>query len=306
MSAPSALVSRPAAIGLVLLGIASVQLGAGAAKSLFDEVSPIAVVWLRLVTSTVILVLWARPSLRGRSTADWWTVVGFGVCLGTMNWAIYESFSRIPIGVAVTIEFIGPLAVATLGIRRLRDLAWIGLAAGGVVLLGAERADFDLLGVSLALLAGAAWAGYLVLSAGTGRRWEGIDGLALASLVAMALVTPAALASGGVGDLDLRLLAIGAAVGVLSSVVPYASELVALRRLHVSTVGVMMSLEPAAAALAGLAVLGEQLDALQWLAIGCVVVASVGATRAAETRAVASAPPTRTATEVDDTPPVVG
>ncbi len=286
--------ARSSAVGLVLVGIASVQLGAGIAKTLFDEITPTAIVWLRLVTSTVVLVAIARPRLRGRDRADWLTVLGFGACLAAMNWGIYQSFSRIPIGIAVTIEFVGPLVVAAFGFRRPRDLAWVGLAAAGVLLLGAERADLDPVGVGFALLAGTAWAGYILLSARTGARWEGLDGLATASLVATVLLTPLLLGSGPDvvgGIVEPRILLIGAAVGMLSSVVPYSCELVALRRLRPAVFGVLMSLEPAAAALAGLAVVGEHLGALQWAAIGCVVVASIGATRASAPDRVALAEP---------------
>ncbi|WP_231123628.1 EamA family transporter [Nocardioides sambongensis] len=280
------------AVALVMVGIASVQLGAGFAKTLFDEVSPTGIVWLRLATSTVVLLLIARPRWRGRSRADWLTAIGFGATLGLMNWAIYQSFSRIPIGVAVTIEFIGPLLLAAVGFRRARDLAWVGLAALGVVLLGAERSTLDPVGVAFALLAGAAWAGYILLSAHTGRRWEGLDGLAVASLVAVCLLSPG-LALTDTGELiDPRILLVGAAVGLLSSVVPYSAELVALRRLPPATFGVLMSLEPAAAALAGLIVVGEELHGLQWAAIGCVVVASIGATRATRQPVQAEIPPT--------------
>lgn len=270
----------PTAVGLVLVGIASVQLGAGFAKLLFDDLDPNGVVWLRLATSAVVLLLWARPRLSGRTRIDWLVAARYGVCLGTMNWAIYQSFSRIPIGVAVTIEFIGPLFLAAVGFRRPRDLAWVALAAVGVVLLGFERGHLDAAGVAYALLAGAAWAGYILSSAATGERWAGIDGLAVAALVAVLLLSPLLLTVDG-GDLvDGRILLIGAAVGLLSSVVPYSAELVALRTLPAATFGVLMSLEPAAAALAGLVVVGEDLAPVQWAAIACVVVASVGATRA--------------------------
>ncbi|WP_435771827.1 EamA family transporter [Nocardioides sp. SYSU DS0651] len=280
---PGAPSHRPplgAAIALVLLGIASVQLGAGFAKRLFDDIEPDGVVWLRLASSAVVLVLWARPRLRGRNRADWLAVIRFGACLGTMNWAIYQSFSRIPIGVAVTIEFIGPLVLAAVGFRRARHLAWVALAAVGVVLLGFERTHLDPAGVAFALLAGAAWAGYILSSAETGRRWAGLDGLAVASLVAVALLGPLLLTVEQGALLDTRILLMGAAVGLLSSVVPYSAELVALRGLPAATFGVLMSLEPAAAALAGLIVVGEDLAPVQWAAIGCVVVASIGATRA--------------------------
>ncbi|WP_312855898.1 EamA family transporter [Nocardioides stalactiti] len=272
--------TRGAAIGLVLIGIASVQFGAGAAKNLFDEVSPTGLVWLRLASSALVLVVLARPRWRGRDRVDWLIVLGFGLSLGLMNWAFYQSFSRIPIGIAVTIEFIGPLAVAVAGSRRPRDLAWVGLAGLGVALLGAERADLDLVGVLFALLAGACWAAYILLSAHTGRRWEGLDGLAVASLIAVVVLTPA-LAATDRGPLgDTRILALGAAIGLLCSVIPYSCELVALRRLTPAMFGVLMSLEPAAAAFAGLLVVGEELALVQWLAITCVVLASIGATRA--------------------------
>jgi inner membrane transporter RhtA len=266
---------------LVLVGIASVQLGAGLAKTLFDEVSPTTIVWLRLCASAVVLVAWVRPSLRGRSRADWAVVVGFGLSLGTMNWAIYQAFSRIPLGIAVTIEFAGPLVLAVAGSRRARDLVWIGLAALGVLLLGFERSDLTLAGVAFALLAGVAWASYILLSARTGRHWEGLDGLAVASVVGLALLSPLALGWHASDLGSAHIWVIGAAVGVLSSVIPYSCELVALRSLAPSVFGVLMSLEPAAAALAGWAVVGETLSAVQWVALLCVVVASIGMTRTA-------------------------
>ncbi|MCW2792691.1 MAG: protein of unknown function transrane [Nocardioides sp.] len=275
--------SRLSPIWLVVVGILSVQFGAGIAKSLFDEVEPTTIVWLRLVTSAVVLTLVARPALRHRSASDWLVVVGFGASLGLMNWAIYQSFARIPLGIAVTIEFVGPLTLAVLGSRRPRDLAWVALAALGVGLLGFERGHLTLAGVLFALLAGAAWATYILLSARTGRRWPGLDGLAVASIVATLLLTPLALRPGGDDLADGRLLALGAAVGLLSSVIPYSCEMVALRSLRPAVFSVLMSLEPAAAALAGIVVLREFLTPVQWVAMACVVVASVGATRSGST-----------------------
>ena len=265
-------------VWLVLIGIASVQLGAGFAKSLFDDVAPTTIVWLRLATSVLVLVAVLRP----RTREDWAVVVAFGLSLGLMNWAIYQSFARIPLGVAVTIEFIGPLALAVLGSRRPRDLLWVLLAGAGVLLLGFDGDHLDAAGVGFALLAGAAWAAYILLSARTGRRWEGLDGLAVASVVATVLLTPLAVGIGGTDLLDPWVLLVGAAVGVLSSVIPYSCELVALRTLSPGVFGILMSLEPAAAALAGIAVLGELLGPPQYAAIACVVVASVGATRSGQ------------------------
>lgn len=270
---------RVSPVWLVLMGIASVQFGAAIAKGLFAEIGPTSMVFLRLATSAALLTLIARPRLRGRTRQDWLVVLGFGASLGLMNWSIYQSFARIPLGIAVTIEFMGPLLVAVGGSRRPRDLAWVILAGIGVAALGAEPGDVTLPGVLFALLAGAAWAAYILLSAQTGRRWPGLDGLAIASVVGTLMLSPAASAVGGTQLLEPRVLAIGAAVGVLSSVIPYSLEMIALRTLRPSVFGILMSMEPAAAALAGLLVLGEFLSALQWLAVGCVVAASVGATR---------------------------
>ena len=183
--------ARLSPVWLVLFGILSVQFGAGIAKTLFDEVAPTTIVWLRLATSAVVLLAIARPALRGRTGRDWRVVVAFGLTLGLMNWSIYQSFARIPIGLAVTLEFVGPLTLAVLGSRRARDLIWVGLAGLGVLLLGLQPGDLTWAGVGFALLAGACWAAYILLSAQTGRRWQGIDGLAIASVVAALLLTPA-------------------------------------------------------------------------------------------------------------------
>ncbi len=271
--------TRLSPIWLVVVGILSVQFGAGIAKSLFDEVAPTTIVWLRLVTSAIVLTLVARPVLRQRSRGDWLVVIGFGASLGLMNWAIYQSFARIPLGVAVTIEFVGPLSLAVLGSRRLRDLTWVVLAGLGVALLGFERGHLTFAGVGFALLAGAAWASYIMLSARTGQRWPGLDGLAVASVVATVLLSPLALQPGGDSLTEGRLVALGAAIGLLSSVIPYSCEMVALRSLRPAVFSILMSLEPAAAALAGILVLREFLTPVQWVAMACFVAASVGATR---------------------------
>jgi inner membrane transporter RhtA len=279
VSAPRPTPPRVSPVWLVLVGILSVQFGAAVAKDLFDEVDPTAMVWLRLVTSAVVLAALARPVVRGRSRDDWLVATGFGLSLCLMNWAIYQSFARIPLGVAVTIEFVGPLALAVLGSRRPLDAAWVLLAAVGVGLLGLDPGDITAAGVMFALLAGAAWAAYILLSASTGARWPGLDGLAVASVVATLVLTPFAVGQEGGDLLDGRILALGAAVGLLSSVIPYSLELVALRSLRPAVFGILMSLEPAAAALAGAIVLGEFLTPVQLVAMACVVAASIGATR---------------------------
>jgi inner membrane transporter RhtA len=267
------------AVLLVVTGIVSVQFGAGVAKSLFDDADPTTIAWLRLSVSAVVMLAWTRPRLRGRSRRDWQLAIGFGAALGLMNWSIYQSFARIPLGMAVMVEFAGPLTLAVVGSRRARDLLWVLLAGIGVLLLGLEPGSLTLAGIGFALLAGAAWAAYILLSKGTGARWPGLDGLGVASTVAALLLTPLTLGRYGDQLGQPRVLVLGAVVGVLSSVIPYSCELVALRTLRPAVFGILMSLEPGVAALAGLAVLGETLGVLQWLALLCVVAASVGATR---------------------------
>ena len=270
---------RIPAVWLVIGGIVSVQFGAAIAKDLFAIVPPTAMVWLRLVTSAVIFLIVVRPRVAGRTRADWLVALGFGVSLMTMNWAIYQSFARIPLGVAVTIEFLGPLAVAVIGSHRLSHLIWVVLAGIGVALLGFSPASLTWTGVAFALLAGLGWACYILLSAQTGRRWPGISGLAVASLVGAVLLAGPAVVEAGAALLEPRVLLLGLVVGLLSSVIPYSFELTALRRITPRVFGILMSLEPAAAALAAILVLGEFLKALQWVAMACVVIASVGATR---------------------------
>jgi inner membrane transporter RhtA len=281
--------SRIPPVWLVVVGICSVQLGAGIAKNLFDDAAPTTLVWLRLAASSVVLATVVRPTLRGRTTRDWQTAVAFGLTLGVMNWAIYQSFARIPLGIAVTIEFLGPLTLAVVGSRRPRDLVWAVLAAIGVALLGVERGQLSWSGVGFALLAAATWAAYILLSADTGRRWPGLDGLTIASVVATVVLTPFLIAFSGRGIGDPRVVVLGALVGLLSSVIPYSCEITALRTIRPSLFGILMSIEPAAAALAGILVVHEFLHAVQWLALACVVVASVGATRA-ESRLTEPAP----------------
>lgn len=277
-SAPGRL-DRIPAVWLVVGGIFSVQFGAAIAKDLFGLVPPTAMVWLRLATSALILLAVVRPSFRGRSRRDWAVALAFGVSLMTMNWAIYQSFAEIPLGVAVTIEFLGPLTVAVVGSRRPRDLIWVALAGLGVALLGFSPVGLTLRGALFALLAATAWAAYILLSKQTGARWPGLSGLAVASLVGFLVLAPPAVAEAGSLLLRPEVLLLGVTIGLLSSVIPYSLELIALRRISPRVFGILMSLEPAVAALAALVVLRELLTLTQWLALVCVVAASVGATR---------------------------
>jgi inner membrane transporter RhtA len=237
----------------------------------------------------------------GAAWPDWLVVAAFGMTLAVMNYCIYQAFARIPLGIAVTIEFLGPLLLAVASSRRLADLTWVGLAAAGVALLGLEGTGaargaahspaVELAGVGFALVSAACWAAYILLSRATGRRFAGSSGLVIAMIVAAALVTPAAVASGGARLLRPGVIGTGIAVGLLSSVIPYWLELETLRRVPARVFGIWMSLEPAVAALAGLILLGEVLRPAQWLAVGCVMVACAGA---------ATAVPSGPGTHLDD------
>jgi inner membrane transporter RhtA len=267
---------------LVLAGVASVQVGAAIGKTLFDEVGPAGTVLLRLVFATILLAVAWRPRLSGHSAGDWRLVVAFGVALAAMNLSIYAAIDRIPLGIAVTIEFVGPLGVAIVGSRRALDLVWVALAAAGILLLSDfGTADLDALGVAFALLAGCFWAAYILLSARVGQAFEGAQGLTIAMAVGAVLAAPIGVADGGAELAGAGVLAVGLVVAFMSSALPYTFEMEALRRLPTGVFGVLMSFEPAMAALAGFAVLGEGLAAHELVAIALVVMASAGAARGA-------------------------
>jgi inner membrane transporter RhtA len=229
-------------------------------------------------------VLW-RPSLRGHDSSDLLLAAAFGLSLAAMNFTFYESIDRIPLGAAVTCEFVGPLGVAVFGSRRPLDILWVLLAAFGILLLAAPSGSgLNAPGVILALIAGGWWAAYILLATRTGRAFPGGHGLALAMGVAAILILPVGIAQGGSGLLRPGVLATGLAVAVLSSLIPYSLEIEALRRLPAHVFGVLMSLEPAAAALAGLVLLGQVLRANEWAGMALVIVASAGATRFADER----------------------
>jgi inner membrane transporter RhtA len=228
-------------------------------------------------------VLW-RPEIRGKSPVQLRDAVLYGLVLAGMNLSFYAALDRIPLGIAVTLEFTGPFAVAVAGSRRASDLVWVALAAGGIVLLSPGiHGSLDTTGALLALLAGAFWATYIVLAARVGRAFSGGQGLTLAMVVATVVLLPSGIVAGGSDLGDPGLLASGLAVALLSSAIPYSLELEALRRLPKGTFGVLMSLEPAVAALVGLVALGQDLSAEEVVAIGLVVAASAGALSAART-----------------------
>ncbi|MGN6607440.1 MAG: EamA family transporter [Jatrophihabitans sp.] len=265
---------------LVVAGMGSVQFGSAFADTLFPKAGPAGVTLLRLVFSGAILLAIARPRVRGRSRADLLAAAAFGVILGTMNWSFYEAINRIPLGVAVTIEFVGPLVVAVLGSRRRLDALWIVLAAGGVALLASGSAGSAVhpLGILLVLVAATCWGCYILLSKRVGAAFAQLDGLALALGVGTFVVLPAGVVEGGSALLHGTVLAGGLGVGLMSSLIPYSLELIALRTLTPARFGLLMCLQPAVATLAGVLVLGERITLVLVLALLMVVTASAGST----------------------------
>jgi inner membrane transporter RhtA len=261
-------------VALVVAAVTSLQFGAGFAVTLFDEVGPAGAAFLRLVIAAVVLVAIWRPRPHGQLGL----AAAFGVTVGLMNLCIYEAMDRIPLGIAVTIEFWGPLAVAVFGSRRPLDLLWVALAAAGIVLLADPGGSLDTAGVAFAFAAGGLWVGYILLSVRVGAVYPGGTGLALAMVFGALVVLPF---GAGPDLLSLEMLAAGVVVALASTVIPYSFELEALRRIPARVFGVLMSLEPAVAALAGLVVLGQALAVDEWAAIALVVVASAGATSTA-------------------------
>ena len=270
--------TRVPPLALVLAAIASVQFGAAFGATIFDDVGPAGVTMLRLLFAAVVLMAVWRPNPRDYGRGDLKLAALFGLVLGVMNLTFYEAVDRIPLGIAVTIEFVGPLGVAVYASQRRLDLVWPLLAGIGIVLLAGPGGGVDLLGAGFALIAGACWFAYILLSAKTGERFRGVDGLALAMVVAALVPLAPGLAQGGTDLLGLEVLLIGLTVGVMSSVIPYSFETQALRRMPSNVFGVLMSLEPAVAAVAGLIVLSQDLELREWVAIAIVVAASAGAT----------------------------
>ncbi|MGK8555999.1 EamA family transporter [Nocardia gipuzkoensis] len=263
---------------LVLAGIVSVQVGAALAKQLFSATGAGGAVMLRLVFAGVVLLVFWRSSLRvARGALP--VVLGYGAVLALMNLSFYAAIDRIPLGMAVTIEFLGPLTVALAGSRRWIDPVWAVLAGAGVLLLTRADGDVDWVGVLFALAAAVCWAGYILLSAALGEKTDGGGGLALAMAFGGVIMLPVGIADAGTALLQPAVLAAGFAVAMLSSVLPYSVELEALRRISPRVFGVLMSLEPAVAAVAGLVVLGQVMNLGQWTGVACVVAASAGATR---------------------------
>jgi inner membrane transporter RhtA len=266
---------------LVLLSIVSVQLGAAIAKTLFDTLGPGGTVFLRITFAALVLLALVRPTWGGYESTEYLVAGLFGLALAGMNFSIYLAIDRIPLGIAVTLEFVGPLGVAVAGSRRMLDLLWVVLAAAGILLLAPlglfGGMDIDPVGVAFALLAGCLWASYILLSARTGSAFPGGTGLVIALCIGTLVLLPFGIAGAGYALLDPKLLLAGFGVAMLSSAIPFSLELEALRKIPARVFGVLMSLEPAVAALAGLVVLGERLEMRAVAAILFVTVAASGA-----------------------------
>ncbi len=270
---------------MAIASIVAVQCGAALATTLFDQLGPQGAVFLRSAFGALVLAILARgrlPSLHGRRL---WDVVLFGVALAGVNLSFYAALDRLPLGVAVTLEFVGPLGVAVFGSRRGRDAIWALLAAIGILLLsdGGGGEGIDPLGAALALTAGGFWALYILQSARVGNSYPGLGGLAVAATIAAVVVAPFGVAQGGAELLTPSNLAIGFVVGLLSTAAPGALEMEALRRLPNAVFGVLMSLEPAVAAAVGFVALSQGLALIEVVAIALVVAACAGALRSAAT-----------------------
>jgi inner membrane transporter RhtA len=264
---------------LVLVGIASVQTGSAVARTLFEELGVTGTALLRLLLAAIALLVILRPSVRTWNKAQWRAAGLLGAAMAGMNTVFYLSLNTVPLGIAVTVEFLGPLLLAIVQTRRVLDFAWALLAGLGVLLLGLDTSNnIPLTGLLLAFLAGLFWAGYILASSHVGQLLPGVDGLAIALAISAVLVLPFG-ASGASAVFSNPALLIGAgAVALLSSIVPYGLEMVALRRLPTRVFGVLMSLEPAAAAVAGRIVLDQQLGRREIVALAMVSTASAGIT----------------------------
>ena len=270
---------------LALLAILSVQMGAAVGEGLFSAIGPLGTTFLRLGFAAIMLLLLWRPQVRGLTRAQYINVLLFGIVLAAMNGAFYSAIRFIPLGVAVTLEFVGPLGLALVQSRRVKDVVWALLAVVGILLLAPIGHEaVNLIGAGLAILAGIFWAAYIVCSARVGQSFPGGRGLALAVAVATVVIAPLGISSGGAALLRLQVLLTGVGIAILSSVIPFSLELEALRRLPSRVFGVLMSIEPAVATLIGFLVLREAIGLRAIVAMALIVSASVGVSLDATTQ----------------------
>jgi inner membrane transporter RhtA len=284
MSALALTPTTPSGVGLAVGAMGIIQLGIALSEPLMHEVGPTGIVALRLLVAAAVLWPLTRPALRGRASCDLWAAIALGACCGAQTLAFFAALDRIPLGVAVTIEFLGPLAVGLAGSRRPRDAVWVAAAATGVALLTLGGGGLDAAGLALAAGAACCWAGYILLTKRVGARWTGLEGLAVSLAVAAALTFGPGVATAGADLVDADVLLAGAGLAILAPLAPYALEMLALRRLPAGAFGVLMSLEPAIGAVLGFALLGERLGLAALAAIALILVSSAGATVSASRR----------------------
>jgi inner membrane transporter RhtA len=284
--------AQPTGVALAVGAMAIIQLGVALSEPLLHEIGPAGVVTLRLVVAAAVLWPLTRPALRG---AELWPAIALGICVGAQTLAFFAAIDRIPLGVAVAIEFLGPLAVGLAGSRRGLDARWVAAAAAGVALLtlGPGGSGLDVAGLALAGGAGLCWAGYIVLTQRVGASWSGLEGLAVALAVAAGLTLVPGVATTGTELVEPSVLLAGAGLALLVPLAPFALEMLALRRLPAGVFGIVMSLEPAIAALLGFALLGQRLGLAALAAIALILIASAGATLSSSRRGTSSAAASR-------------
>jgi inner membrane transporter RhtA len=266
------------AIPAVLLSIISVQGGAAIAKGLFPILGAGGTATVRICLSALILLVAVRPNFRELKAAQWKAVIPYGIVLGVMNLLFYCALARIPMGLAVTLEFIGPLVLALAGSRRALDILWVLLAAAGIALIAPwSGKGVDLLGLVFALAAGGCWAVYILLSQRAGKQLPGQLAVTIGMLIAALPVLPYGIIEGNLLSITPLIFLLCLALAILSSVLPFSFEMHALRTMPTRTFSILLSLEPVVAALVGWWLLNEQLKTGQWLAVICIVIASCGA-----------------------------
>jgi inner membrane transporter RhtA len=267
------------AVPAVLLSIISVQGGAAIAKGIFPVLGAASTSALRIVFSAVILIIFNRPNLKSLSNTQWKAVAWYGLTLGAMNIIFYMAIARIPLALGVALEFIGPLALALTGSKRIMDFLWVILAAAGIALIAPwSNNGLDVIGVLLALLAGAFWAGYIVLGGRISKIMDGGKAVSIGMIFASAVVLPVAIGNGLLTHFRPGMLLSGFVLALLSSAIPFTLEMSALRRIPAKTFSILMSLEPAVAAFSGLIFLHEYLSLNEWIAVALIIIASAGAT----------------------------
>jgi inner membrane transporter RhtA len=274
----------------VLLSIISVQCGAAIAKILFPQVGAAAAASLRIGLSALILLITFRPNVVALNAKQWKYVILYGLCLGAMNMVFYLAIERIPIGLGVTLEFVGPLVLAIASSKKAVDFIWIVLAATGIALIAPWTSNgLDVGGVLLALLAGGFWAAYIILGGRISKLMRGGEAVAVGMVFATLLILPFGIFGGGFQHMSTPLFGLGVALALLSSAIPFTLEMNALKQLPARTFSILMSLEPAMASLAALIFLQEYLSITEWLSVACVMIASAGSALTAGDAGISSA-----------------